>query len=192
MKCPGPEPGEERHQPGKSNQEPVDPYAIRYLWWEWTQHRKVISPRDIGIRSAEHRRLSPHSAETPPRDGFDQRSGPLWGAPASRSLSPKTVVCVYVHNCCAFSHERLTLVSPGLSNLFQRAPAYGTLYPCLTSIASSPSSQIGSMVYSATGKPWRPALPDDRSSTDAPPEHGSTSTTPCTRSTRLRQRGTGK
>ncbi len=147
-----------------------------------------------GHRNPICRTSSPISAfcrnPSPGRVRPEKRS--LSGAAASRSLSPKTVVCVYVHNCCAFSHERLTLVSPGLSNLFQRAPAYGTLYPCLTSIASSPSSQIGSMVYSATGKPWRPALPDDRSSTDAPPEHGSTSTTPCTRSTRLRQRGTGK
>ena len=110
-----PEPGEERHQPGKSNQEPVDPYAIRYLRWEWTQHRKVTSPgtseTDLQNIVAYLRTLQkplPGTGST--KEAAALRSGRFASPPPTQA-----VVCVYVHNCCAFSHERLTLVSPGLS-----------------------------------------------------------------------------
>ncbi len=163
-------------------------------------------PPDIGSRSAEHRRLSPHSAEIPSPGRVRPMKRPLFGAVASRL---NAVVCAYVHNCCASTHERLipgssppsfvptftTVVNLDTndrrrgSNLFQWSPVCGTLRECPTLTASSPSSRVASMVYSATGKPSRWERPADRSSTGVPAAPGSISITPYTHSIHRRRHG---
>ena len=102
MRCLDHEPGEERHQSGKRNREPVGPYVIRYPRREWTHHRKVTSPGHR-ISSAEHRRLSPHSAEIPSPGRVRPMKRPLFGAVASR---PTPVVCAYDHLAGGSKHNR--------------------------------------------------------------------------------------
>ena len=75
MKSPDPEPGDERHQRGKRNQEPVGPYAIRYPRREWTHHRKVTSPWESDHNLQNIVAYLRILQKSPPRDESDQRSG---------------------------------------------------------------------------------------------------------------------